>query len=273
MYNYNKSGLSAYDPTKLAIHSILRPEDNLISNCGPNVEKTVSFDDVVHFNDEENIVTYVDFDCGITFCLKLLQKSDRSTENGITIPDPLKNLSAFPATINMSVLLMSSIALISIWPRTFYGTCLLQLLCHSATLIIHTLCSIKSLNQQLNNLEQTQIRCFLHYKRWTVKGRDCPSALRSFKEITYRTDEWLEQLLRLKNWVISGSLEQKMEFRRLWWTVIAFKCSYLIQLFDFYCLLVQHLLLWKITFSFLFFHDFEWEIKVYWQPLWKLTVT
>ena len=67
MYNYNKSGLSPYDPTKLAIHSILRPEDGLISNCGPNVKKSVSFDDVVHFIDEENMVTYVDFDCGITF--------------------------------------------------------------------------------------------------------------------------------------------------------------------------------------------------------------
>ena len=67
MYNYNKSALSPYDPTKLAIHSILRLEDDLISNCGPNVRKTVSFDDVVHFIDEENIVTYVDFDCGITF--------------------------------------------------------------------------------------------------------------------------------------------------------------------------------------------------------------
>ena len=67
MYNYNKSVLSPYDPTKLAIHSILRPEDDLISNCVLNVRKTVSFDDVVHFIDEENIVTYADFDCGITF--------------------------------------------------------------------------------------------------------------------------------------------------------------------------------------------------------------
>ena len=67
MYNYNKSVLSPYDPTKLAIHSILRPEDDLISKCGPNMKKTVSFDDVVHFIDEENMVIYVDFDCGITF--------------------------------------------------------------------------------------------------------------------------------------------------------------------------------------------------------------
>ena len=67
MYNYNKSVLSPYDPTKLAHHFILRPEDDLISNCGPNVKMTVCFDDVVHFIDKENMVTYVDFDCGITF--------------------------------------------------------------------------------------------------------------------------------------------------------------------------------------------------------------
>ena len=67
MYNYNKLLLSAYDPAKLAILSILRPEDYLLSICGPTVKKTVSFDDVVHFIDEQNMMTYVDFDCGITF--------------------------------------------------------------------------------------------------------------------------------------------------------------------------------------------------------------
>ena len=67
MYNYNESGISPFDPTKLAVHSFLRPEDDLVSNFGPNVEKTASFDDVVHFIDEEHIVTYVDSGCGITF--------------------------------------------------------------------------------------------------------------------------------------------------------------------------------------------------------------
>ena len=67
MYNYNKSILSPYDPTKLAIQSILRPEDDLISTFGPDHKKTVSFDDVVHFIDEENMVTYEDFDFGATF--------------------------------------------------------------------------------------------------------------------------------------------------------------------------------------------------------------
>ena len=67
MGSYNKTQVSPYDPTKLAIFSILRPQDDLISNWVPNVKKTVSFDDVVHFIDEENMVTDVDFDCGITF--------------------------------------------------------------------------------------------------------------------------------------------------------------------------------------------------------------
>ena len=191
MYNYNKSGLSPYDPTKLAIHYILRPEDDLISNCGPNVKKTVSFDDVVHFIDEENI---------------------------------------------------------------------------------DTLNPISTLKQQLNNLKQTHIRCSHHCERWTVKVRDCASALRSFKEITHRTAEWTKQLLRLKSWVISESPEQWMEIRRLWWTVIAFKCSYMFQLFDFYCLLVQYFFFENLL-LFLFFHDFEWEVKVHWQPLCKVTLT
>ena len=67
MCSYNKTQVSPFDPTKLAILSILRPEDNQISYCGQNFEKTASLDDFMHFIDEENIVTYEDFDCGITF--------------------------------------------------------------------------------------------------------------------------------------------------------------------------------------------------------------
>ena len=85
MCNYNKSVLSPYDPTKLAIHSILRPEDDLISNCGPNLKKIVSFDDVVHFIDEENMVTYVDFDCGIPFFPETLTKIRQTNRERIYI--------------------------------------------------------------------------------------------------------------------------------------------------------------------------------------------
>ena len=56
MYNYNKSVFSPYNPTKLAIHSILRPEVDILSNFGPNVKQIVSFDDVVHFIVEENMM-------------------------------------------------------------------------------------------------------------------------------------------------------------------------------------------------------------------------
>ena len=36
MCSYNKTHVSPYDPTKLAIHSILRAEDDFISNWGQN---------------------------------------------------------------------------------------------------------------------------------------------------------------------------------------------------------------------------------------------
>ena len=114
MCSYTKTQLSPYNPTKLAKHSILRPEYNLISNCGQKFKKTVSFDDIEHFIDEENVVTYENFDCGISSNLKLLQKTDRSTENGITFPDPVKNPSSFPVTTNITVLLMGSINLITL---------------------------------------------------------------------------------------------------------------------------------------------------------------
>ena len=52
---------------KLVIHSFPRPEDDPISDWCQVFKKTVSIDDIVHFIDEEDIVTYVDFDCGITF--------------------------------------------------------------------------------------------------------------------------------------------------------------------------------------------------------------
>ena len=227
MSSYNKTQVSSYDPTKLAIHSILRSETDLISNCSQNFKKTVSFDDIVHFIDEENIVTYKKVLIVVLLStLNLLQKSDRSTENGITFPDPVKNPSTFPVTIGITVLLMSSKTLISFWTRTKYGSWFQQLLCHSITPMIDTLCPISTLNHQLTNLEQTLIRCSLHCEAWTVRGMDCASALHSFNEITYQTDEWTKHLLRLKSWVISGNPERWMEFRRLfrrlWWTVIVF---------------------------------------------------
>ena len=114
--------------------------------------------------------------------LELLQKSDRSFENGITFPNPVENPSVFPVTINITVLLMRSKTLISFWTRTIYGTWFQQRLCDSTTLMIDTLCPISTLNQQFTNLEQTHIPCSLHCDGWTVKGRDFAWAVHSFKE-------------------------------------------------------------------------------------------
>ena len=67
MYNYNETQVSPYDPTRLEIRSILRPVDDPTSNCGQNFQKPVFFDDIVYFIHNENIVTYIDFDCCIIF--------------------------------------------------------------------------------------------------------------------------------------------------------------------------------------------------------------
>ena len=161
----------------------------------------------------------------------------------------------------------------SFWTHTTYGIWFRQLLCHRNTLMIDTLCPISTLNHQITNLDQTQIRCSLHCEWWTVKWRDCASALHSFREFTYRTDVWTKQLLRLKSSVITGNPEQWMEFRRLLWNVIVNKYSYLFHLFDLHCLLVQFsVCFWNFPFLFPFFDEFVWEAKVHWQLLGKVTL-
>ena len=265
---------SLYDPTKLAIHSILSPEDDFLSICCQNFKKTVSFDGIVHFIDEENIVTYVDFHCGITFYPETSTKIRQINRERNYISRSCEKPKCIPSNDQHNCFfLISSITLISFWTYVTYGTWFQQLFRHPDTLMIDTLCPFSTLNHQLTNLEQTLIQCSLHCERWTVKRRDYASALHSFREITYRTDEWKKQLLRLKSWVVSGNPEQWMELRRLWWTVIVFKYSYLFHLFDIYCLLVQYLLFsWKFSFLFPFFDEFEWEVKVHRQLLGKLTL-
>ena len=242
MYDYNKTQVSLYDPAKLAIESILCPEEDLTLNCGYNFKKTVSFDDIMHFIDEEKMVTYVDFDCYITFYSESPTIFRQIARERNQISRSCENLSAVPASINIAVLLMSSIPVISLWTLTIYRTWVQQLLCHSTALMVETICPISLLYQQFTNLAQTHSRCFLPYERWTVRRRDCASVSHSFEEFTYQEGEWTRQLLLLKSWVISGNPEKWMDFHCLWRTVIVFKCSYLFQLSDFFCLPVQYLL-------------------------------
>ena len=67
MYRCKDTHDSPYHLTKLAIHSFLRPEAVSRSKYGQISYEMVYFDDIVHFIDEDNNVTFVDFDCGFTF--------------------------------------------------------------------------------------------------------------------------------------------------------------------------------------------------------------
>ena len=67
MFKYNSIQNFVDDSTQLAIQSILRTHIDFLSSCGDNFKKTISFDHMVHFIDDENILTYVCFDCGTTF--------------------------------------------------------------------------------------------------------------------------------------------------------------------------------------------------------------
>ena len=95
---------------------------------------------------------------------------NKSTENRIPFLDPLRNSGAFQAINKITVLLMSSTPLLSFWTHTIYKTWFHQLLCHSTTLTIETLCPISTLNQHFTYLEKTHVRCSFHCERWTVKG-------------------------------------------------------------------------------------------------------
>ena len=238
MCSYNKTQFSPYDPTKLAIHSILRPEDDVISNCGPSVKKTVSFDDVVHFIDEENMVTYVDFDCGITFFPENPTKfrqinreqnyTSRSCEKPQCIPSNDQHICVVDE-LHSSNIFMNPYNLWDLVPAALLS------LCHTN--------DTYSLFNQYPQPTTRQPRAdsypvFSSLRTMNSKRKGLRVSFAFFQKITYRTDEWTKQLLRLKSWVISGSPEQWMELNLLWWTVIVSKCSYLFHLFDFYCLLV-----------------------------------
>ena len=199
MYDNNKSVISPYDPTKLAIQYTLLPEDDLISNCGPKVKKTVSFDDVVHFIDEENIVLDVDFDCGLFFfpetpsIIRQINQerkyNSRSCEKTQCIPSNDQHICSVDEQHNSNIFL-KPYSLCNMVPAAFISL--------NPTNDAYSM-SNQYTQSQLNNLDQTHIRCSLRCEKWTVKGNDYASALHSFNEITYRADDLAKQLLRLKS--------------------------------------------------------------------------
>ena len=97
MYKYNKTQVSPYDPAKLATHSILRAEDDLVSNSAQTVKKTVSFDDIVHFVDIKNIMTDVSFDCAVTFYPETPRKNRQIKRKRNHIPRSCQKVKCIPS--------------------------------------------------------------------------------------------------------------------------------------------------------------------------------
>ena len=245
MCKYNKNQVSPYDQTNIEIHSIWRPEDDLISNCGKHFRKNgfLPWHCAFHWWGEHRCLCIV----GLRYYFLPWhsdKKSDRSTENRFSFPEPLKNASAFPVTTNINCIIVehhSSNNCLN--PYNLWDQIQAALLPPNHTNDRDILCPISTLNQQLTILEQTHIRCSLVCERWRVEIGDWTSALHSFKKTTYPTVEWTKQLLLLKSWVISEIPEHWMETHCLWWAVIVITCSNLFHSFDLYWLLVQNLLL------------------------------
>ena len=124
--------------------------------------KSLCFDDVVHFIDKDDMVTYVDFDCGFTFFPETPTKIRQINRERNYISGSCDKPQCIPSNNQHTCSVDEQHISHTLLNRTNYGTWFQQVLCHSSTLMIHTLCSISNLNQQLNNLEQTHIRCSLH---------------------------------------------------------------------------------------------------------------
>ena len=188
MYNYNKTQDSSYDLIKLAVFLILRLEHYLISSCGHNFKKVVSFDNIVHFVDEENIVTYVDLDYGIHFDSEAASNNERinrerkdisrSCEIPNYIPSNDQRNSSFDEQYTYDFL-----SPYNLWDMDPAAVMSLN----------HTNDWFCMSNQyprtQLTKLEQTCLRCFLECERLRVRRSDCLLALHSSRKITNRTNE------------------------------------------------------------------------------------
>ena len=263
MCNYNKTQVSPYDPTKLAIRSFLRPEDDLNSNCGQNFKKTVSFDDIVHFLDEEDIVAYEDFDCAITFYpetptkIRLINRERNyisiSCEKSKCIPSNDQHNCFIDEQHNSNIFLNPY----NLWDMV------------PAALISLNLTNDRdSMSNQYPQPTTQQPRTDSYPVFSSLRRRDSQrKGLRvsfAFFQRSYlpdgRVNETVGTVEELSDLWKPGAMDG---VRRLWWTVIVFECSHSFHLFDFYCLLVQYLLFFENSLFFVPFDDFDWEVKLH----------
>ena len=125
------------------------------------------------------------------------------------------------------------------WTPRIFGMWIQQLLHHSTTPLIGIfLRPFIDLKKQFTILSR-HIWCSPHCDRCTLKEGGCVSPLNSLRRITYSTDEWTKQMLRLKSWELLGILEPLMKFLRLWCAVVVLKWNHFLWVLQIYCLLVQ----------------------------------
>ena len=89
--------MTLYDPTKFVMHFNLRTNVDFISDCGDNFKKAVSLADMVHFIDEDKMVTHVDFECGTVFCPEAPTDIKRINRERRIIPGPFKIPKCIPS--------------------------------------------------------------------------------------------------------------------------------------------------------------------------------
>ena len=211
----------------------------------------------MHFFDEEDIVTYEDLDCTITFYPETPTKIRQINRQRNYIARSWEKSKCFPSNDRYNCFIDKQHN-----SNTFLNLYSFWDMIPAALMSLNHTFDRSSMSNQYPQPTTHQPRTdsypvFSSLRRMDSQRKDWVSTLNSFNEITYQTDDWTKQLLRLKSWVISGYPERWMEFRRLWWTVIVFKCSHLFHFFDFFCLLVQYFLFFfsKIY----FFCSFWWR--------------
>ena len=270
MYNYSKTQDSPMILQSLQLFVVCAWKLILYQIVVIFSTKTVFFDDIVHLIDEENIGTYVDFDCGITFYPEA--------------PTKIKQINRDQKNISRSCEKRKCIT-----SNDQHHCCIDKEHTSDTFLNPFKICetdpaALKSLNHNNDGDSMSN-----HYPRTTSsqpgtdldpvsstlgtmdsKRKGCRANFAIFQK-NYLLDGRLKRLLlRLKNRVISVRPEQWMELKRLWWTAVVFQWNCLFQLFIFQCLL-----LWSFfqkNFFCFSLMNFLSKIKVQQQLLCKVTL-
>ena len=95
---------------------------DVLPYCGYDFRETASVDEMVHFNDEENIVTHVHFHCGKPFSNEAAIKVSHINLEFKNITTSCKNSTSIHVKVNTTVPLMRTIRPTFFWGPTVFRT-------------------------------------------------------------------------------------------------------------------------------------------------------